>query len=617
MADAYEFLERLHGPVTTRSRAGLMPETASLRSSDAPSEVALRAKGFRDPGAAEKTLEFLYDMGLQPVRTGEAVGEALIDPTLANVTNAGVQSAITAFRPAAAAGVYGIGLLEGARRDAGVSAIAPATAAKKRETFKAVELPGLTPEQNAQYNEARRRIAAGDFRSGAERRTLEADANRLADLSARFTERQSDAEREAESAKEAQRQAEYGRSVETAEGAYDREMARDRRFSDSELGKVWAKTGPLTPMLFGAGAGALARLTGHSPYLHGTLAGALSSNIPLIGDAIFTEADNPKRRAYESLLENLPPAHPRRAEVEAMLADEGRLPRKNPIREEASKELYDPVKLAERLGLGALEGLGGGAIGGHVIDVPGVVVTKAARLPGHFRKNFRESWNEPVDLPPISGTASVRPPASPELPSLGSVGDVGRSPLPRQPKSPERSKSERERNPKSEKGQKSKKENPPSATPEQQNAASDELKRFLTPPQVRKFASGGRVDDQVHAGPLHSTVAGRTDHLPISVVAGSYVLPADIISALGEGNTNSGMQVVQSMFPTQPRKLEYARGGKVPIAAAGGEYVLTPEQVAAVGGGDIEAGHEILDDWVRQTRAHTINTLSSLPGPAR
>lgn len=123
--------------------------------------------------------------------------------------------------------------------------------------------------------------------------------------------------------------------------------------------------------------------------------------------------------------------------------------------------------------------------------------------------------------------------------------------------------------------------------------------------------------EPIHAGPLHSTVAGRTDHLPISVTAGSYVLPADIVSSLGEGNTNAGMQIVEQMFPRLPGALKFAAGGKVPIAAAGGEYVLTPEQVAAVGGGDLDMGHSILDDWVRQTRAQTIRTLSSLPGPAR
>ena len=52
-------------------------------------------------------------------------------------------------------------------------------------------------------------------------------------------------------------------------------------------------------------------------------------------------------------------------------------------------------------------------------------------------------------------------------------------------------------------------------------------------------ASGGQVVTKVHSGPIHSAVAGRTDHLPMHVASGSYVIPADIISAMGEGNTMS------------------------------------------------------------------------------
>lgn len=693
--DPFDRLEKLYGPLTARSKAGLLPETARLSSYE-PTRGEKAASYFDDLGPIGERLkpvarfvgdnitvpaEIATEIVKQPVRAGEAVGEAVLDPTLANVTNAGVQTAITAFRPAAAAGVYGLGLLEGARRDAGVSGIDSAIAAKKqkRSGYTPVELPGLTPEQNAQYNQARQKIAAGDFQSGAERRTLEADANRLADLSARYTERQSDAEREAQSAKEAQRQAEYGRAVDKAEGAYDREMARDRRFSDTELGKVWGKTGPLTPMLFGAGAGAVAKIAGHSPALHGTLAGALSSNIPLIGDAIFTEADNPKRRAYEAKLENLPADHPERAQIEAMLADETRLPKLNPIREAASEELYNPVKLGERLGLGALEGFGAGAFAGHAIDVPGALVRKGARLPGQARKSFRESWNEPLDLPPTSQAAGARPPVSQELPSLGSVDDAGRLPpaIPQQSRGP--SISGQELTPTPGTGQSPKTDILPSAVSDlppvviirsasgrthhmgdsgrfakkdlysrkpapakeskrakAQKAApavkektpdSDTAEDYLNDPsKLTKgmwtggrvgYASGGAVHEPIHAGPLNSTVAGRTDHHPISVMAGSYVLPADIISALGEGNTAAGMLVIDQMFPKETQQLKYARGGKVPIAAAGGEFVLTPEQVAAVGGGDIDVGHQILDDWVRKTRAQTIQTLQSLPGPAK
>ena len=57
-------------------------------------------------------------------------------------------------------------------------------------------------------------------------------------------------------------------------------------------------------------------------------------------------------------------------------------------------------------------------------------------------------------------------------------------------------------------------------------------------------AHGGKV----HDGPIHSSVAGRTDHLPMHVASGSYVIPADIISALGEGNSMAGFKVAKSIF---------------------------------------------------------------------
>jgi hypothetical protein len=126
------------------------------------------------------------------------------------------------------------------------------------------------------------------------------------------------------------------------------------------------------------------------------------------------------------------------------------------------------------------------------------------------------------------------------------------------------------------------------------------------------FSHGGNV----HEGPLLSHVAGRTDHLPITVKAGSYIVPADIVSALGQGNTLAGTKIVEHMFPRQPEKLAYATGGTVPIMAAGGEVALTPEQVEQVGSGDLDMGHRILDQFVKDTRKNTIKTLQSLPGPA-
>jgi hypothetical protein len=146
----------------------------------------------------------------------------------------------------------------------------------------------------------------------------------------------------------------------------------------------------------------------------------------------------------------------------------------------------------------------------------------------------------------------------------------------------------------------------------------------------------GGTTTKVHSGPIHSPVAGRTDHLPMHVASGSYVIPADIISAMGEGNTMAGFKVAQNIFSTpfmgagtpyggrglpygapMPHKAAGGSTGTVPIVAAGGEYVIDPKSVEHLGGGSLDDGHKILDEFVKQMRAKTVKTLKSLPGPKK
>lgn len=128
------------------------------------------------------------------------------------------------------------------------------------------------------------------------------------------------------------------------------------------------------------------------------------------------------------------------------------------------------------------------------------------------------------------------------------------------------------------------------------------------------FAQGGETV-QHHVGPIHSPVAGRTDHLPMHVPSGSYVIPADIISAMGEGNTMAGFKVANDIFGEQPTNS--SGGDAVPIVAAGGEYVIHPDNVSELAKGDLDHGHRILDSFVKKMRTKTVATLKALPGPKR
>lgn len=145
-----------------------------------------------------------------------------------------------------------------------------------------------------------------------------------------------------------------------------------------------------------------------------------------------------------------------------------------------------------------------------------------------------------------------------------------------------------------------------------------------------------------HEGFLHSSVPGRTDKLPISVSGGAYVLPADHVAALGQGNSNAGANVVNKMFKMGPYgsapsalkgtgahiphiKLGKAEGGSAntggqgkptDIIAAGGEVIIPPHKIIERFG-DLDKGHKALDQWVVETRKKHVKTLQKLKPPRK
>jgi len=153
-----------------------------------------------------------------------------------------------------------------------------------------------------------------------------------------------------------------------------------------------------------------------------------------------------------------------------------------------------------------------------------------------------------------------------------------------------------------------------------------------------------RSEARGSSGMLKSAIPGRTDKIPLNVPGGSYVLPADIPSALGQGNTMAGGTILDRIFNKGPygmnlprshsgsgpvkmrrlsslskvSKLGFTDGGDTntaKIIAAGGEYVVHPHAVAAIGGGDMKKGWAVLDAFVKHVRKEHVKTLQSLPGP--
>lgn len=165
----------------------------------------------------------------------------------------------------------------------------------------------------------------------------------------------------------------------------------------------------------------------------------------------------------------------------------------------------------------------------------------------------------------------------------------------------------------------------------------------VQPPMGERYASR----QLFHEGFLHSNVPGRTDKLPISVAGGAYVLPADHVAALGQGNSLAGANTVNKMFKMGPYgmplggtkmakattphlnlRAHMARGGDpghagqelhrryrpTPIIAAGGEIVIPPDKIIARFG-NLAKGHKALDKWVIETRKNHVKTLRKLKPP--
>jgi hypothetical protein len=149
-----------------------------------------------------------------------------------------------------------------------------------------------------------------------------------------------------------------------------------------------------------------------------------------------------------------------------------------------------------------------------------------------------------------------------------------------------------------------------------------------------------------HTGPIMSAVPGRTDRHNMNVASGSYVIPAESISHLGQSNTMAGMKIANNMFgasgpygagipkmghgaglPKPPRAMGVpgdtggargeGTGTPVPVVTAGGEFVVSPEVVARIGGGDIKHGHKVLDAWIMALRKDHIKTLKGLKPPVK
>lgn len=168
-----------------------------------------------------------------------------------------------------------------------------------------------------------------------------------------------------------------------------------------------------------------------------------------------------------------------------------------------------------------------------------------------------------------------------------------------------------------------------------------------TSSEMASWFTRREASDDVHeSGLFNSSVPGRTDQLAKMVPAGGYVIPADVVSGLGEGNTMAGANILtrtlgsgprgiplphprammgpphppRAFNPTLPQK-EFAKGGAsdgyAPVLTAGGEFFVHPDDVRRLGNGNIKRGHKILDAFIVHARKKIVKEVSKLKGPKK
>jgi len=147
---------------------------------------------------------------------------------------------------------------------------------------------------------------------------------------------------------------------------------------------------------------------------------------------------------------------------------------------------------------------------------------------------------------------------------------------------------------------------------EERRATGGSVNAALDVARAIKRKKGGKV----HVGPIVGDTGGRADKVPMSVPDGAYVIPADIVSGLGEGNTGAGMVQLGKMFPKSKPRIMRESPGAVPILAADGEFVVSPESILDRWD-DLDYGHQALDAWVLHERQQLIETLEGLDPPAQ
>jgi hypothetical protein len=119
-------------------------------------------------------------------------------------------------------------------------------------------------------------------------------------------------------------------------------------------------------------------------------------------------------------------------------------------------------------------------------------------------------------------------------------------------------------------------------------------------PGVRRFTTP-------HVGMIHSPIPGRTDKISMNVKGGSYILPADIVSGIGQGNSMAGASILNKFFKMSPYGASAGRVGTPKVNYGKPMNMRLPSMKAPkfAGGGQAETGPGMLPGMSPEDRNAT------------
>ena len=110
---------------------------------------------------------------------------------------------------------------------------------------------------------------------------------------------------------------------------------------------------------------------------------------------------------------------------------------------------------------------------------------------------------------------------------------------------------------------------------------------------------------------------GQSDDIPALLHDGDYVMDAETVSALGDGSSKAGREVLEKFRNQVPHESKTG-GSVIPAKIADGEYVFPAAFVTALGKGENKRGSEILDGLREKLRAHKRKApLDKIPPKAK